>query len=98
MTITPEQRHVLELLTAASVATHRATASAKDATGQVSFVSSRLTLRLWPTVFAMTPDDAMALSIELQKAAIDARQNEHRTTLPQGAPGREEVEHRPTND
>ena len=32
-----------------------------------------MTLRLWPTVFAMTPDDAMALSIELQKAAIDAR-------------------------
>jgi hypothetical protein len=32
-----------------------------------------MALRLWPTVFAMTPDDAMALSIELQKAAIDAR-------------------------
>jgi hypothetical protein len=25
-----------------------------------------------PVVVAMTPDDAMALSIELQKAAIDA--------------------------
>jgi hypothetical protein len=29
---------------------------------------------------AMTPDDAMALSIELQKAAIDARQCEYRRT------------------
>jgi hypothetical protein len=31
-------------------------------------------------VVAMTPDDAMALSIELQKAAIDARQCEYRGT------------------
>jgi hypothetical protein len=28
----------------------------------------------------MTPDDAMALSIELQKAAIDARQRERRAS------------------
>jgi hypothetical protein len=76
----------------------QATASAEKSTVHVSFAASRLRLRLWPTVVAMKSDDAMALSIELQKAAIDARQNEHRTTLPQGAPGREEVEHRPTND
>ena len=50
-----------------------AVASAKDAVVHVSFASSRLKLRLSPTVFAMTPDEAMALSIELQKAAIDAR-------------------------
>jgi hypothetical protein len=28
----------------------------------------------------MTPDDAMALSIELQEAAIDARQHEYHGT------------------
>jgi hypothetical protein len=32
----------------------------------------------------MTPDEAMALSMELQKAAINARQYEYRTTLPKG--------------
>jgi hypothetical protein len=58
-----------------------ATASATDATVQVSFAGSRPKLRLWPTVVAMKPDDAMALSIELQRAAVDARQYEyHRTS------------------
>jgi hypothetical protein len=46
------------------------------------------TLRLWPAVFAMTPDGAMALSIELQKAAIDARQCERRQPSGQGLTGR----------
>ena len=57
-----------------------AVASAKDAVVHVSFASSRLKLRLSPTVFAMTPDEAMALSIELQKAAIDARDSGYHRT------------------
>jgi hypothetical protein len=42
--------------------------------------------RLWPhlMVFAVTPDDAMALSIDLQKAAIEARQCEHRRDVTVG--------------
>jgi hypothetical protein len=32
-------------------------------------------------VVTVTPDDAMALSIELQKAAIDARQCEYRDNV-----------------
>ena len=61
----------------------QASARATNASVRVSFAFSRLELQLWPTVVAMKPDDAMALSIELQKAAIDARQCEyHRTTLP----------------
>jgi hypothetical protein len=60
----------------------QATARATNATVHVSFAPSRLELRLWPTVVAMNPDDAMALSIELQKAAIDARLcGYHRTNL-----------------
>ena len=50
-----------------------ATACAKGAAVHVSFASNHLKLRLLPTVISITPDDAMALSIELQKAAIDAR-------------------------
>jgi hypothetical protein len=50
-----------------------ATARAKGATVHVSFASNHLKLRLLPTVIPITPDDAMALSIDLQKAAIDAR-------------------------
>ena len=57
-----------------------AVASTKGAVVHVSFASSRLKLRLWPAVVEMTPDDAMALSIELQKAAIDARRYEMRPT------------------
>jgi hypothetical protein len=57
-----------------------AVASAKEAAVHVSFASSRLKLWLSPTVFAITPDQAMALSIELQKAAIDARQCDYRRT------------------
>jgi hypothetical protein len=49
-----------------------ATARAKGAAVHVSFASNQLTLWLLPTVISITPDDAMALSIELQKAAIDA--------------------------
>jgi hypothetical protein len=58
----------------------QATASAEKSTVHVSFAASRLRLRLWPTVVAMKSDDAMALSIELQKAAIDARQHEYHGT------------------
>jgi hypothetical protein len=48
-------------------------ARAKGVAVEVTF---NLGHRLWPRpmVFAVTPDDAMALSIDLQKAAIDARQ------------------------
>jgi len=35
---------------------------------------------LRPTIVAITADEAMALSIELQKAAIDARQCEYHRT------------------
>jgi hypothetical protein len=51
----------------------RSTARAKDATVNVTFDVGVL---LWrrPIVVNLAPDDAMALSIELQKAAIDARQ------------------------
>src|SRR5580704_16516256 len=62
-----------------SLAQH-ATAIATNGNVHISFASSRLRLRLRPTVVAMTPDDAMALSIELQKAAIDARQHEYHGT------------------
>jgi hypothetical protein len=57
-------------------------ASAKDASVHVRFKFARSGMKLWPRpmVVALTPDDAMALSIELQKAAIDARQNEYRRT------------------
>jgi hypothetical protein len=34
-----------------------------------------------PRVVTVTPDDAMALSIELQKAAIDARQCAYRARV-----------------
>jgi hypothetical protein len=50
-----------------------ATARAKGAAVQISFASNHLELRLLPKVISVTPGDAMALSIELQKAAIDAR-------------------------
>jgi hypothetical protein len=53
-----------------------ATACAKGGAVHVSFASNHLKLRLCPTVVSITPDDAMALSIELQKAAIDARVSE----------------------
>jgi hypothetical protein len=49
------------------------TARAKGAAVHLGFASNHLTLWLLPTVISITPDDAMALSIELQKAAIDAR-------------------------
>jgi hypothetical protein len=55
-----------------------AVASAKDAAVHVTFAASPLKLRLSATVFALTPDEVMALSIELQKAAIDARRCDHR--------------------
>jgi hypothetical protein len=58
----------------------RATATATNGNVHVIFASSRLRLWLRPTVVAMTPDDAMSLSIELQKAAIDARQDEYHGT------------------
>jgi hypothetical protein len=50
-----------------------ATARAKGTAVHVSFASNHLKIRRLPTVISITPDDAMALSIELQKAAIDAR-------------------------
>jgi hypothetical protein len=52
-------------------------ARAKGVAVEVTF---NLGHRLWPRlmVLAMTPDDALALSIDLQKAAIEARQCEHR--------------------
>jgi hypothetical protein len=50
-----------------------ATASADGAVVNISLASNHLKLWLFPTVISITPDDAMALSIELQKAAIDAR-------------------------
>jgi hypothetical protein len=50
-----------------------ATARAKGTAVHVSFASNHLKLRLLPTVISITPDDAMALSIELHKASIDAR-------------------------
>jgi hypothetical protein len=50
-----------------------ATARAKGTAVHVSFASDHLKLRLLPRVISITPDDAMALSIELQKAAIHAR-------------------------
>ena len=53
-----------------------ATARARGAAVHVSFACNHLKLRLLPTVISITPDDAMALSIELQKAAIDARVSE----------------------
>jgi hypothetical protein len=58
----------------------RSTARAKDATVEVTF---DVGLRPWPRpmVVTVTPDDAMALSIELQKAAIDARQCEYRDNI-----------------
>jgi hypothetical protein len=53
-----------------------ATARAKGGAVHVSLASNHLKLWLLPTVVSITPDDAMALSIELQKAAIDARVSE----------------------
>jgi hypothetical protein len=50
-----------------------ASARAKGAAVDVSFASNHLKLWLFPTVISITPDDAMALSIELQQAYIDAR-------------------------
>ena len=50
-----------------------ATARAKGAAVHVIFASNHLKLGLLPTVISITADDTMALSIELQKAAIDAR-------------------------
>jgi hypothetical protein len=59
-----------------------AAASAKDAAVQVRLNFAVSGLKLWsrPMVVTMTPDDAMALSIELQKAAIAARQCEYHRT------------------
>jgi hypothetical protein len=53
-----------------------AAASAKGASVHVRFIFAPSRMRRRPLLVAMTPDDAMALSIELQKAAIDARQCE----------------------
>jgi hypothetical protein len=57
-----------------------AAARAKDAEVHVRLSFAFSGMKLWPRpmVVAMTPDDAMALSIELQKAALDARQCEYR--------------------
>jgi hypothetical protein len=59
-----------------------ASARAKDASVHVrlSFAFSDLKFWLRPMVVAITPDDAMAFSIELQKAAVDARQCAYRRT------------------
>jgi hypothetical protein len=53
------------------------TARGKDLAVEVTF---DLGHRLWPSlmVFSMTPEDALASSIDLQKAAIDARQCKYR--------------------
>jgi hypothetical protein len=64
----------------------RATASARATEASVH-VKLRLApfgpkLSAWPMVVAITADDAMALSIELQKAAIDAREREYRHAAP----------------
>jgi hypothetical protein len=57
-------------------------ASARGAYVQVTLKFALSGLNLWrqPMVVAMTPDDAMALSIQLQKAVIDARLCEYRHT------------------
>jgi hypothetical protein len=58
-------------------AARRSTARAKDATVELTF---HVGVSVWrrPMVVTVTPDDAMALSIELQKAAIDSRQCAYR--------------------
>jgi hypothetical protein len=57
-------------------------ASAKNESVHLNLklASERLKPRAHPMVVAMTPEDAMALSIQLQKAAIDARSRELRRT------------------
>jgi hypothetical protein len=57
------------------VIARHSSARAKDAAVQVTF---NLGFRLWPRLLAIevTPEEAMAFSIELQKAALDARQRE----------------------
>jgi hypothetical protein len=64
-----------------------AAASAKNGAVQVRL---NLAAKLWsrPMFVAMTPDDAMALSIELQKAAITARQCEYYRTASAADGGR----------
>jgi hypothetical protein len=53
------------------------TARGKDLAVEVTF---DLGQRLWPSllILSMTPEDALAFSIDLQKAAIDARQCKYR--------------------
>ena len=52
-----------------------AVACARDTAVQITLKLASERLKPWshPMVVALTADDAMALSIELQKAAIDAR-------------------------
>jgi hypothetical protein len=56
------------------VIARRSGARAKGAAVQLMF---NLGVCLWPRLLAVevTPDEAMTLSIELQKAALDARQS-----------------------